>query len=116
MQALVKMASNWNDDDRDTRVSFNLYRSYRKEEETQSVCSVLRDYFKDQKESLYTWTVVDYNKEMNKRLSQALPPPIIMDEDVMPQPSLPGTEEKQDQEEFNNEIMDNQIYKKSLYS
>lgn len=115
MQAnLVTMSANWNDDDRDTRVSFHSYSSSPKVEETQSVCLAVRDYFRDQKESLYTWTVENYNAELNKRINCVLPPPIIQEDEV--QTSLPMAEEKPDQEEFNNEIMDNQIYKKSMYS
>lgn len=107
------MSSNWNDDERDVRVSMYSYRPSERVEENQSVCAVLRDYFKDQKDSLYSWTLEDYNAELSKRLNQAVPPPppLQCDEEVPP-----PVEEKQDQEEFNNEILDNQIYKKSMYS
>lgn len=115
MQALAKMSSNWNDDDRDTRVSFNTYRPFHKVEETQSVCAAVRDFYRDQKESLYTWTVEKYNAELTKRFEQALPPPpLVYDDDIVT--NIPHTDEKQVPEEFNNEIMDKEIYKKSWYS
>lgn len=110
------MSANWNDDDRDTRVSFSAYRPSQRVDESQSVCQAVRDFYKDQKESLYSWTVEHYNAELKKRLSQPTVPIPLSNynhDDIIT--SLP-TEEKPEVEEFNNEIMDKEIYKKSWYS
>ena len=124
--------ANWNDDERDTRCFCAGKTTNSRYTEDVSVCQALRDYFKDVRESQYTWTTEDYNKELKKRMQARVPSLITCPSPVQspkkeqtlllekPAEATDDIDEDDDDgtepAEFNNEIMDQQIYKKSMYS
>lgn len=118
-----KMSSHWNDDERDTRTSTyhgTPTRSTGREDVT--VCQALKDFYRDQRESLYSWTYQDYKQELEKRQARKhiLQSPqkqmkVVEREELYLSEEKPIPQETT-AEEFNNEIMENEIYKKSWYS
>lgn len=121
--------ADWNDDDRDTKMVKYIV-SY-KEEPSQSVCDALKQLYKDQENSQYTWSKDDYNEETKKRLQKThrpivLPPikkivpkPVVLDTPSVSVPvklPIPEKDDSDDDIEYNDDILENQIYKKCWYS
>lgn len=112
------MEKEWNDDERDTSFITRNTSTYNYQPK-KSICEVMREYYNDQRESLSTWSVDDYTKELKRRLNQNIKAsiPIIKKQDTEDNDSYEFSEQDQEQEEeVNTEIMDNEIYKKSWYS
>jgi hypothetical protein len=118
------MEQEWNDDERDTR---SLTRSITCKSnintDRKSICDVMREYYKDQKESLYTWSTDDYNKELKRRVNQNLQHTLAFKSKTKDSEfkteldnSVVDEQPVEQEEEVNTEIMENEIYKKSLYS
>ena len=127
----MKMSDNWNDDDRDTSVSVSTcYRLPQNDViHPTSVCDVMREFYKDQRESQYTWTIDDYEDEVKRRLKQAYMPVFFhskfvpsqaMDMQSEPvQTDIQNTQEDcidEEVEQINDDILEKQIYKKCWYS
>ena len=111
------MDQEWNDDERDT--SFVSTKAKQNDLKYKSVCEVMRDYYNDQKESQYSWSINEYTKELKKRINRNVKAsiPIVkrQDDDESDYQCQIDFEQEHD-EEVNTEIMENEIYKKSLYS
>lgn len=101
----------WNDDERDTSCGMKtIHKSSNFQEVT--LTEALRGYFKAEKESLITWTDKDVEHEVKKRYQKLfayhqkpivhyIEKPVVKQDDV---------------EEINNDILENEIYKKCWYS
>jgi hypothetical protein len=118
--------SKWNDDERDT--SHNLRSSppsvKHEEENTKTIADILKELYRDQLDAQVTWTAKDHSEAISRRMERSVrppppPPPPVKKAVLDPQERELNTvqrEQSLDDEEFNNEIMENAIYKKSLYS
>ena len=129
------MSYSWDDDERSVLVRSYVNSKVDSNDDYQSVCDIMRDFFKSQRESQYTWTYEDHAKEVRKRLNHVklssrlfahtsspvsneqeseTPPPSQVD--TLESPDQADADEEDDAEELNDDILEKEIYKKSLYS
>ncbi len=115
------MSDQWDDDERNTSIRSHKFNSS-VEHKSISACDVMRDFYKDEKNSRYTWTEDDYRCEIKRRIVQAKLPfmspkaSIIKNEIIIKKVEADDDEEEIVPEQLNDEILENQIYKKCWYS
>ena len=126
----------WNDDERDTSHNLNLQSNILSKKETYiPIGDIMREIHNDNNKEKYTWTHQDYIDETSRRKAKMyVARPLLMPLKIVP------LSQKQDinideefttntatisasvataslaESEYNNEIMDKQIYRKCMYS
>lgn len=105
------MSHCWNDDERDTR-GFVTSRSSQVEvrEPYVSICDVLKEMHNDQKEKQYEKIRIQPRKP--RAFARPPPPPVVQGIEV----NYQDEEEDNEDQESNESIMENEMYKKSWYS
>jgi hypothetical protein len=105
-------SDNWIEDERDKRHNI-VYSKSSEVREEKSLCDILKEYYKEEQESRYTWSHNDHKKEIEKRKMPTVPkPPRIVQEVKVNQKEDVAYQD----EEFNDDLMEKTIYRKCWYS
>ena len=123
----------WNDDERDTSSS-SLCRICKdsNSERFVSISDIIRDFHKEERESMYTWSDDDYRREASRRIARSImlmhvptkslkKSEPVSDEKVQKDDTLDdsideNSVETSAQHEVNDEILEKEIYRKCWYS
>jgi hypothetical protein len=107
------MSRQWNDDERNTCDYISYNKNYENDKSEKSICNIIKEFYKDQ-EKTHSWDSIKYERDTKRHLREIKvhvprPPPPAQLASIKIQMNDEG---ENDDTEFNNDIMDKEIYKK----